>query len=67
MLCAKCGGKMTVKDSLQSPVADGIIITRIRLCTKCGRKRITTEEIRGVRREDNYKHWQSKENNNEND
>lgn len=57
MLCAKCGGKMKVKDCLQSPTADGIIITRIRLCTKCSIKRITFENIYGVVRDKNYKHW----------
>ena len=67
MLCAKCGGKITVKDTLQSPMANGIIITRIRLCTKCSRKRITYEEIQGVVMEDNYRHWANKESNNEND
>lgn len=57
MLCAKCGGKLKVRESMQnSYVPNTVEITRIRVCRKCARETMSMEVIKNACIEKDYKH-----------
>ena len=56
MYCALCGGKVVVKDSVQSKSTKGIMLTRIRICVECKNRIITMENIPDVVMDTSYKH-----------
>ena len=60
VMCANCGAKVRVVDSIQKDGEHGVIIERIRVCDNCKRSFISSEYIPNTVIRESYTHGRNR-------